>query len=180
MESSVAAREWLEKDLLYSGPVVDKTTINPHEVPHTVDSVQHGFLKDLFHSCSRQLSILCRAARDGSTLSRNAQTRLEGVQYTFLLLHDTFDGGKVESCFCTEDDLQEQVLTSLFDIGSPIHKGESSKPVAIADIKILFSVQKTAKGVRGRSPVGSLSQVEADTSTRDQQVERRRINRIFR
>jgi hypothetical protein len=117
--------EWLQTSQAIAKQRVNETsTVSERLLDH-----EAGFTTLLYTLCSEQLQQLGKAVEGRKWARERRDGRMRDTQAKFSLFGDCIEGGKLESCLSTDDDLRNSVLTLLFDIGKLLSIGKyTSRP----------------------------------------------------
>ena len=112
--------EWLQTSQAIAKQRVNETsTVSERLLDH-----EAGFITLLYTLCSEQLQQLGKAVEGRKWARGRRDGRMRDTQAKFSLFGDCIEGGKLESCLSTDDDLRNSVLTLLFDIGKLLSIGK--------------------------------------------------------
>jgi len=101
--------QWLELDLS------DKASdASEHDLGHSETTHESGIVTALYRSCQTQLSRLSTVL---ASPSRRCRTILADIRSKLVIFGGSLDNGGLESCLNADDEVKDDILLILYEIG---------------------------------------------------------------
>ena len=153
--------QWLETDLSTKAINASDHDLIPSKTLH-----EFGIVTELYRSCCAQLSRLSTVL---ASPSRRCRILVTDIRSKLIIFGGSLESGELESCLNADDELKEDILLILYEIGRILAYGMSPlrcEPQSWPNPATTFSIDKVCPDVFRHASEDVLALRDDDTSTK--------------